>query len=139
MCAPIGGRSGPVGAHPLLGALLERWLAQCNPHYTRSPDFTYSARGTYTGTTSFRFPELRRLGLQTSPKHLDPALRRMAMMSVLGIGVGAVFIAAVFMALIIDRRGARARPQYSSGGPPWRDKDPRTKNQKRRPPPGFST
>ena len=30
MCAPIGGRSGPVGAHPQKdGALLERWRAQC--------------------------------------------------------------------------------------------------------------
>ena len=30
MCAPIGGRSGPVGAHPRKhGALLERWRAQC--------------------------------------------------------------------------------------------------------------
>ena len=29
MCAPINGRSGPVGAHPKEGALLERWLAQC--------------------------------------------------------------------------------------------------------------
>ena len=29
MCAPIGGRCGPVGAHPQDGALLERWRAQC--------------------------------------------------------------------------------------------------------------
>jgi hypothetical protein len=30
MCAPIGGRSGPVGAPPGNdGALLERWRAQC--------------------------------------------------------------------------------------------------------------
>ena len=53
------------------------------------------------------------------------------MLSVLGIGVGAVFIAAVFMALIVDRRGARARHEYGSVSHSWLNEHRLTEHERR--------
>src|SRR5207253_1915253 len=76
MCAPIDGRSGPVGAHPRKdGALLERWRAQCGVTRLSIQESTRSR--IWLADPSPRrilnlscFPEpCGHPGLQPSPKH----------------------------------------------------------------------
>ena len=78
MCAPIGGRNGPVGAHPRKdGALLERWRAQCGVATSlyRNRRCRVFAAGTQPSQrildASHRFPEpCGHVGPQPSPKHV---------------------------------------------------------------------
>ena len=78
MCAPIGGRNGPVGAHPRKdGALLERWRAQCGAVASlyRNRRCRVFAAGTRPSQrildASHRFPEpCGHVGPQPSPKHV---------------------------------------------------------------------
>jgi len=78
MCAPMGGRNGPVGAHPRKdGALLERWRAQCGVATSlyRNRRCRVFAAGTQPSQrildASHRFPEpCGHVGPQLSPKHV---------------------------------------------------------------------
>jgi hypothetical protein len=83
MCAPIYGRSGPVGAHPRKnGALLERWRAQCGSASSTIQQSANSRigrarrrRGVYW-IPHHCFPEpCGRFGLEPSPKHIVGAAR----------------------------------------------------------------
>src|SRR4051794_12430227 len=77
MCAPIEGRSGPVGAHPRRGHCSKRWLAQCgvtDSLYTiacccvfADEPGTGGARG-ILGQLGFPEP-CGHPGFQPSPKH----------------------------------------------------------------------